>query len=197
MTGSVAPIPPADGTPPDAAIIARALGGDSRALDQLVRRHYRGVFAVAFAVVASTADAEDICHDTFVHALARLEECREPARFAQWVAAIARNRARNALARPHVQRASGVDPNSLAAGGSPVKTMEQDELRATLEAAMALLSEAQRAVVLMHDLYGIAHEEIAERIGTSPGMSRQHLFKARRRLRETLGPDLLREYFDE
>ena len=197
MTGSVTPVPPSEATPPDAAVVARALAGESRALDLLVRRHYRGVYAVAFAVMASTADAEDICHDTFAQALARLEECRDPARFAQWVAAIARNRARNALARPSVARASAVDPNSLASAGSTVKTMEQDELRATLEAAMSLLSEAQREVVLMHDLYGMAHEEIAERIGTSAGMSRQHLFKARRQLRETLGPDLLREYFDD
>jgi RNA polymerase sigma-70 factor (ECF subfamily) len=197
MTGDVVPASPAEPAATDAAIVARALGGDSRALDELVRRHYRGVFAVAFAVMASTDDAEDICHDTFVQALARLEECREPAKFAQWVAAIARNRARNALARPSVQRASAVDPNSLASSGSMVKTLEQDELRATLESAMSLLSEAQREVVIMHDLYGVAHEEIAGRIGTSAGMSRQHLFKARRQLRETLGPDLLKEYFDD
>jgi len=50
--------------------------------------------------------------------------------------------------------------------------------------------------VLLHDLHEWTHDAIAESIGTSAGMSRQHLFKARRRLRELLGPSLLKEYFD-
>jgi RNA polymerase sigma-70 factor (ECF subfamily) len=69
-------------------------------------------------------------------------------------------------------------------------------LRQVLEAALATLSPVEREVVLLHDLYEWRHEAIAESIGTSVGMSRQHLFKARRRLRAHLGADLLKEHFD-
>jgi|SRR6185437_8797303 len=197
MTGASAPANPAATEPSDAAAVARAIAGDATAIDLLVRRHYCGVFSAAFAVTASTADAEDVCHDTLVRALSRLHECRQPGRFAHWVAAMARNRARNLLAAPSMQRRSAVDPRTIAAPDSPAQTLERDELGATLERAMSLLTDAQREVVLLHDLYEMPHDEIAGRIGTSAGMSRQHLFKARRQLRAALGPDLLKEYFDD
>lgn len=181
----------------DAPIIARALAGDATAFDQLVRRHYAAAYAVAFAVMANADDAEDICHDAFVHALARIDQCRQPERFSQWIGAIVRNRARNELARPAVRRSTSLDSGVPSSGDSLHRIMERDDLRTTLEAALAGLSEVRREVVLLHDLYDWSHEDIAARIGTSPGMSRQHLFKARRHLRETLGPDLLREYFDD
>jgi RNA polymerase sigma-70 factor (ECF subfamily) len=53
---------------------------------------------------------------------------------------------------------------------------------------LASLTPVQREVVLLHDLDGWTHESIAESIGTSSGMSRQHLFHARKRLRALLGP---------
>src|SRR5436190_2138296 len=89
----------------DAELVSRTLAGDSQAFETLVRRHYRAAFAVALVVVANRADAEDVCHDAFVRAAARLEDCRDPSRFAPWVCAIARNHARNVLARGAVRRA--------------------------------------------------------------------------------------------
>jgi RNA polymerase sigma-70 factor (ECF subfamily) len=196
LIGNDASEPPVQ-SPSDAELVMLGGRGDAAALDALVRRHYRAAYAVAFAVTACADDAEDITHDALINALARLDQCRDPSRFGQWLAVVVRNRARNELAKPGARRASGVDPNSIAADGSTPRAMDRDELRIAIEAAMALLSEPQREVVLLHDLYDWPHDAIAERLGTSAGMSRQHLFKARRQLRETLGPELLREYFDE
>jgi RNA polymerase sigma-70 factor (ECF subfamily) len=180
----------------DAQLITRTLRGDRLACDLLVRRHYRAAFAVALAVTADRAEAEDVCHDALVQAIARLESCRQPDRFAQWLAAVVRNRARNALARSAVRRAAALDPRTPSAAEAAPARVERDDLRAALEAALARLSPAQREVVLLHDLEGWTHDAIAASLGTSAGMSRQHLFKARRLLRDALGPDLLREYFD-
>ena len=58
------------------------------------------------------------------------------------------------------------------------------------------LTPAQREVLLRHDLEDWPHDAIAEALGTSVGMSRQHLFQARRRLREILGIATLEEYRD-
>jgi RNA polymerase sigma-70 factor (ECF subfamily) len=180
----------------DAELVARTRRGDARACDLLVRRHYRAAFAVAFAVMGSHVEAEDVCHDALVQAIARLESCRRPERFAQWLAAIVRNRARNELARPALRRATALDPRIPSAADPAPLVLERDALREVLETAMARLTPVQREVVLLHDLEGWSHETIAGSLGTSAGMSRQHLFKARHRLRDALGPDLLREYFD-
>jgi DNA-directed RNA polymerase specialized sigma24 family protein len=50
-------------------------------------------------LVSTLADAEDICHDGLVRALARVQDCRQPERFAQWLCAIVRHHARNELTR--------------------------------------------------------------------------------------------------
>lgn len=62
---------------------------------------------------------------------------------------------------------------------------------ARLAAAMALLTTVQREVLVLHDVEGWKHEEIAAHIGVSAVTSRTHLFKARRRLRVALGADIL------
>ena len=67
---------------------------------------------------------------------------------------------------------------------------------ATVNGALTLIS-TQDFDVLLSDLHDWPHDRIAEMLDTSPGMSRQHLFKARRRLRELLGADTLKEHFND
>jgi RNA polymerase sigma-70 factor (ECF subfamily) len=174
--------------PPDAELVARTCAGDARAFDALVRRHYRSAYAVALAQMGSRADAEDVCHDALVRAAERLEDCRTPERFAQWLCAIVRNHARNVLARNNVRRASSLEHETVASADDSARNAELSELRVRLEAALATLTPIQREVVLLHDLDGWTHDSIAESIGTSAGMSRQHLFHARKQLRALLGP---------
>lgn len=190
--------PPTDAPsdPADAELVARALTGERAALEQLVRRHYRGAYIVALAVLNSPADAEDVCHDALVRAADRLEECRHPDRFGGWLRTIVRNQARNHAAKQAVREGPPIDWVTAGTEGGAPEAVERRELRATLLRGLAQLSPPQREVVLKHDLEDWSHEEIARSLGTSVGMSRQHLFQARRRLREILGRETLEEYRD-
>ena len=172
--------------PTDAELIERTCAGDATAFDALVRRHYRAAFSVALAQTAHRADAEDACHDAFIKAAERLEDCREPERFIHWLCTIVRNRARNVMARGRVRRASTLSHETAASAANPARDAELSELRNRLTRARSVLPPIQREVVLLHDVDGWQHDAIAEVIGTSSGMSRQHLFKARKRLREAL-----------
>lgn len=185
--------------PPDAELVARTCAGDAGsagAFDTLVRRHYRAAFAVALAQTGNRADAEDVCHDAFVRAAERLDDCRNPDRFVQWLCAIVRNHAKNTIARGNVRRAESLEHHTVASSNDSARDAEQSELRRRLEQALATLPPVQREVVLLHDLDGWTHEAIAGSIGTTAGMSRQHLFHARKRLRDVLGPSAMR-YFDD
>lgn len=184
-------------TPSDSELISRALGGDAAAFELLVRRHYRAAFSIALAQTASRADAEDACHDAFVRAAERLGDCRSPDRFALWLGTIVRNRARNMVSRGILRRATRLEPHTAAASDDPSRDAEISDLRGRLESALSLLPAVQREVVLLHDLDGWSHADIAAAIGTSEGMSRQHLFHARRRLREALGRDSSKEHSHE
>ena len=194
--GLAVSIPVATDTRSDSDLIAATLTGDPAAFDALVRRHYRAAFSVALAHSTNRSDAEDVCHDAFVRVGARLHECRNTDRFAYWLCAIVRNHARNIIARGVVRRAAPLMHDTAASVDNPVRDAELGELRARLESALATLSPIQREVVLLHDMDGWTHEAIAEVIGTSAGMSRQHLFKARHRLRDALGQHTSTEYWN-
>ena len=117
-------------------------------------------------------------------ALARLDDCRSPDRFAGWLLAIVRNRARN-LVRREVLRDTDVLPETGAARGrTPEKEAEHAELQERLERALQRLPEVQREIVLLHDLEGWRHREIAERLGIPSGTVRSHLHFARKSLRQ-------------
>jgi RNA polymerase sigma-70 factor (ECF subfamily) len=186
------------GDPTDAELVLRGRTGDAFALEALIRRHYRTAFAVAMAHSRSKADAEDVCQDALGRAAERLDDCRNPDRFVQWLCVIVRNHARNVLARGFWRRATEtLEHGTAASADDPARAVELQELRARLESALRRLSPIQREVVLLHDLDGCGHDVIANIIGTSIGMSRQHLFHGRRRLREALGAGIVSEYIDD
>ena len=177
--------------PAIAELVGLAKKGDAAASNALVRRHLRAAYAVALAIVSRTADAEDVAQDAFAIAFERLDECREPARFSGWLIQIVRNRALNALERRKFRDVDSRDD----------RVERQDDtlaspdiaLRNSLLAGLATLTATQREVVLLHDLEDWTHAEIAEALGLSEGNCRQHLFAARRALRQTLAALALRD----
>jgi RNA polymerase sigma-70 factor (ECF subfamily) len=181
----------------DAACVERARRGDIAAFEALVRRHYRAAYAVALSVAGNRFDAEDVCQDAFIRAADHLHECREPAKFASWLLRIVRNRALNLRDYQRVRASVPLDDGTAAIGGAAERNIEREELRTRLETALSHLSRIQREVVLLHDLEGWKHRKIAEALGMSEGMSRQHLFAARRLLRQQLGHYVLGECANE
>ena len=174
-------------TEPVAPLVERARAGDRAAAERLVRAHLGAAFAVALAVTGNAEDAEDVVQDAFVAALERLGDCR-PDGFSGWLLQIVRNRARNHLRYRRVRAALPLDDAVAArSGDDPAKDAEREELRRRLLAALEHLSEVQRQVVLLHDLEGWKHREIAAALEMPEGTVRHHLFHARRAMRAQLG----------
>lgn len=175
-------------TESDASLVTRARLGDAAAVDTLLRRYFRATYVVALARVGNRLDAEDVCQDAFIRCLERLDECREPDKFGAWLIRIVRNTAHN---RGDYLRVRSTEPiASHLHLQSPVRTdaeAQRNELRDTLMRALAQLSEVQRDVVLLHDLEGWRHAEIALHLDLTEGMSRRHLSDSRKELRELLG----------
>ena len=168
-------------------MVRRSREGDGGAFGELVDRYARAAYSVALSVTGRHEDAEDAAQESFLVALQRIEECRNPEKFGAWLMTIVRNRSRN-LVRREVLR--DTDPIPVTAGSkspTPEKDTEQSELRALLKGALAELPEVQREIVLLHDLEGWKHREIAERLDLPPGTVRSHLHFARKALREALG----------
>ncbi len=149
------------------------------------------------SVLGNGMDAEDVCQNAFVRALERIDACEQPDRFAGWILQIVRNRARNFRDYRRVRMAEPLETAVVASTVSTADDVERGELRDLLEGALGALTPVQREVVLWHDFEGWKHREIGEALEISEGMSRQHLFAARRALRERLGSRVLKEYANE
>ena len=183
--------------PSDIELMLRVREGDRAAYETLVRRYLNTAYAVALAELSDRGDAEDAVQDSFITALERLDDCRDPAAFAAWLRRIVRNRARSVRRRERIRETDSLDrAGSAASAGDPGRDLDRSEMRRQLEAALATLTEVQRRVVLMHDLEGYRHREIAVELDIPEGTVRSHLFFARRALREQLG-DVGRRGHDE
>ena len=158
----------ARGPADDAALVRRARAGDQDAFGQLVRRHLRAAHAAALAVGLDPSDADDVCQDAFVTALEQLERCRPEEKFRPWLLTIARNRALDLGRRQRVRAAESLDTISAADPG-PLHAAEQADARSHLEAALATLTDIRREVLLLHDLDGWTHPEIAAHLGVAVG----------------------------
>ena len=168
----------------DGALVVRARQGDGGALETLVRRYLRPAYAVALALVRNTADAEDLAQEGLMNGLQHLEQCRDPERFAPWILQSVRHRALNHLEQGKVRArlTEGVE-RGAAVEVDPARVVVRQRLLAALET----LTPPQREVVLLHDLESWTHGEIAGALDMSEVMSRQHLFVARKKMREELG----------
>lgn len=165
------------------SLVQQAKQGDSHAMETLIRAYLRASYAVALAVVGRPADAEDVAQDAFVRAMERLDTCRDDAKFGGWLLQIVRNRARNHLAWRRLRDIpKDSTPKELVSPGNAPELA----LRTELLNALDVLSPVQREVVLLHDLEGWTHPEIADTLGISAVMSRQHLFHSRRIVRNKL-----------
>jgi RNA polymerase sigma-70 factor (ECF subfamily) len=167
--------------------------GDREAFGELVRRYQAAVRRVARAVTGDPDDAEDAAQDAFLAALDRLETYDRSRPFGPWLMRIAANAAIDLTRRRAVRKADALDERTAASSRSPAHHAQDAEIRERLFAALAELPERQRAAVVLFDVEGYAHAEIAKILQVPEGTVRSDVFHARRALRVALkayGPEV-------
>lgn len=167
-------------------LVRLAAAGDERAYSELVARYMRPAYMVALSVTRRHEDAEDAAQEALLVALQRIKECRNPDRFGGWLMTIVRNRSRNLLRRESLRETSAIPDTAPSGGPLPDRQTERSEMEGRLRDALDELTEVQREVVLLHDLEGWKHREIAERLELPSGTVRSHLHFARKALRNLL-----------
>jgi RNA polymerase sigma-70 factor (ECF subfamily) len=172
------------------ALVARAQKGDRAAFAALVREHQDEVYTLARRLVGDPHLAADVAQETLIRAWRALPNFRGDAKLSTWLHRITVNTAwtHKQRARRH-QGASIEDHLELAApvdASHPEVAGEVLELRGRLRFALDRLPEAQREVVVMKDVYGWSHAEIAEVMGISVTAAKVRLHRARARLARDL-----------
>jgi RNA polymerase sigma factor (sigma-70 family) len=170
-------------SPSDARLVELARGGSEPAFEAIVAR-YRLPLVRHCARLVGEADAEDAAQDALVSAHAALLRGAAVRQLAPWLYAIAQNAARSCLraraARPGTADAA-CDRGVLAHGSAEGR----QELRDVL-AAVSSLPDRQRDAIVMRELEGRSYDEIASRLGASPGAVRQLLNRARGSVRDRI-----------
>ena len=164
-------------------LIQRARLGDEAAIRALYDRHAPRVFAVVRRLAGDDALAEDWAQEAWVQAIRALSTFRGDAKFSTWLHRIAVNAAlQGKRSRERRTRHEEPLPQEIPVRDNAGRTV----LRLRLERALRRLPEGMRRVLLLHDVEGYTHEEIARSLGVNVGTSKSQLFKARARMRELL-----------
>ncbi|HEX6315522.1 MAG TPA: sigma-70 family RNA polymerase sigma factor [Gemmatimonadaceae bacterium] len=169
----------------DAELIKRIVDeADESAFRLLYRAHTPRIYQLLFRLAGrDTASAEELVQDTWLRAVRLLSTFRPDAELSSWLRGVAVNVAREWLRRHRreLERSSEIDPDACAA-----RSVHLDAV-IDLDDAIAALPAGCRAVLVLHDVEGFTHEEIAAQLGLAIGTSKSQLFDARRALRRVLG----------
>jgi len=172
--------------------------GNTSAFEFLYRRHCKRVYSLCLRMVKDPIQAEDLTQDTFLAVLRGIHDFRGQSTFTTWLHQVTRNTVLGCFRKKRIQETSleevaefnsekGRAPKEL---GTSDRRLETTADRMILQRAVSKLPRGSRTALVLHDLHGYEHKEVAAILGCAAGTSKSRLHKARRRVRE-----LLRKYF--
>lgn len=170
----------------DTDLAVRAFAGDLEAFGELVRRYAGQARRVARAVLGNEADADDAAQDGFLAALRNLGRYDADRPFGPWLLRIVANAATDRRRRRKVRTTEQVPAQTPYSGPGPDGLATRREFHAALETALASLPERRRKAVVLFDVEGYSHDEVAAILKIPVGTARSDVFHARRALRAAL-----------
>jgi len=190
-----APIPIAETPLPtdEMELVRRAQKGNLEAYDQLVQRYQERIYATVYHMTSNHEDANDLAQEAFIKAFQALKSFKGGSTFYTWIYRIAVNKTLNYLKqrknRFHMSlndldfnMENNPDLVALISDKTPRRDAGLKELQGKLNEALLKLSEHHRLVMVLHDVQGQSHEEIAEIMNCNIGTVRSRLFYARQQM---------------
>jgi RNA polymerase sigma-70 factor, ECF subfamily len=174
-------------------MVEKAKQGDVSAFADLYTLYKIPVYNLCLRLTRDVMDAEDLTQEVFLQVYRKVKTFRGEAAFGSWLYRVATNVAIMHLRRGNVDETPLdvlevtnyrlLDSVSRTGTCSPCDPVE----RIALLRALCGLSKNRRIIVLLHDLNGLTHKEVAQSLGVTASTSKSRLFQAHRKLRDTLG----------
>jgi RNA polymerase sigma-70 factor, ECF subfamily len=175
-------------------LVTRLRAGEARAKRQLFEEYGEPTWRLIYRLTGDYDLAHDVVQEAFLRAFRKIHRFEGRGTLRAWLGSLALNHLRD-IQRTR-QRRTAEDRRMAAAIDSRVEHAAADPLmEQRVRREVERLPESHRTVLLMHDIEGFTHEEIAEVLGIAPGSSRARLSRARAMLRESLAdlqPESLR-----
>jgi len=163
----------------DAELVTLVAGGDLAALGGLYDRYAATLLAVAYRLTMSKADAEDVVHDVFLGLPEALRRYEERGTLAGWLKRVTVRVALSRLRHDEVRATQVLDASFAAPSHDAAAAMD-------LATAVATLPPSLRAVLVLKEIEGYSHAEIADMVGISVAASKVRLHRGLRALRRLL-----------
>lgn len=179
----------------DRAAIDAILAGDRDAYGELVKRHSRMLFRLAYRMTGNQADADDVVQDAFLRAYQNLAAFESRSDFGTWIYRIAARCALDRLAKRRVEESRRVseetDPEQDAVQvpdrkPDPERMVMSAEIAALQELAMRGLTPVERMAFVLRHLEDRSTEEIAEVLNVTPNTAKQSVYRAVQKVRHRL-----------
>jgi RNA polymerase sigma-70 factor (ECF subfamily) len=171
----------------DIELIHASQDGDSDSFNELVRRHQKMAYNVAFRMLGDSQAAQDATQEAFFSAWRNIRRFRGGS-FKAWVLQITANACRDQMRR--LKRRPVVPLESLpydppaASAESPEDYAIRKDMGEHVQRGLTTLSHEQRMAVVLCDIQGLSYEEVAEAMGCSLGTVKSRLNRGRTHLRD-------------
>lgn len=186
-------------------LIERAKAGDDSAFDEMTRRYSEKAYSIAYQMLSSSDDARDLVQDAFLEVFRTLDRFNTQYRFSTWLYRILINKCINYRKRESRRKMLSLSdfwsrrendapqpaPIQLASSdATPHEALENKELRQSILDALNTLSERHRTVVVLFDIEGFSHRQIAEILQCPEGTVMSRLHHGRLKLKHILSKRL-------
>ncbi len=155
--------------------------------NRFISDHLRRIFVQIYRMVGNVADAQDLTQETFIKALQRGDQLKDAEKAAHWLSRIATNTALDFLRRHGRVNFCDIDeladPVTAPREADPEQLVLRSERQRYLEDGLRLLSERERAALLLRDVEGLPAEEVARQLHCSKATVRSHIANARIKFR--------------
>ena len=184
----------------EAALIRAAQKGDERAFEALVRLHDQSVLRLAYNLLRSAEDANDIYQEAYLRVYRNLHSFRFDCSFQTWLYRIVTNLCLDALRKRRVRKEESgtvetgegtvdriVSVEEERVHGDPQRELLSSELRDRIDKALGGLTPRERTVFELRHYHGMRLRAIGETLGTSEEAAKNCLFRATQKMRSALG----------
>jgi len=179
------------------ATIALVRRGDSDAFGRIVELYQRRLFGLALMMTRDPSGAEEIVQDAFVRAFVNLVSYDDARPFYPWISTITVRLAQNWLVqrrRVDTREGTELDPDlATAVVADPLTELIADESDRRLWQSVSALASGERTAVILFYRQDMSVREIASALGVTNGTIKTLLFRARQKLRHTLGDEPARK----
>ena len=172
-------------------LVKRCQNRDMQAMEDIVRQYENQVYNIAYGMLGSPEDAQDITQDVFVSVWEKIGQFRFRSKFSTWLYRIAKNMSLNEKSRRTSRKTDVVEIDDSQAWVPVDHQTPEDEILASeqqqiLHKALGQLKESYRTILVLREMEGLSYEDLSAVLGCSIGRVKSRLYEARMQLRGIL-----------